>query len=128
MKRGEMPKLNGLFEAALSVQNFATACDFYQQVVGLEKLRESEVGCVFIVAEKQLLLLIEQEKARVSSKTPGGEVPPCLVRPGASLGAGHIAFAVADFSTTAGGSCISTSPSIRRRPGRRSRSSMPFPM
>jgi catechol 2,3-dioxygenase-like lactoylglutathione lyase family enzyme len=91
-----MPKLNGLFEAALFVQNLARARDFYEQVVGLEKLRESEVGCVFIVAERQLLLVIAQEKARVSSKTPGGEVPPCLVRAGETLGAGHIAFAVAE--------------------------------
>ena len=94
--RGEMPKLTGLFEAALFVQNLARARDFYQQVVGLKKLRESEVGCVFIVAERQLLLVIAQEKARVPSKTPGGEVPPCLVRAGETLGAGHIAFAVAE--------------------------------
>ena len=89
-----MPKLTGLFEAALFVQNLARARDFYQQVVGLKKLRESEVGCVFIVAERQLLLVIAQEKARVPSKTPGGEVPPCLVPAGENLGVRHIAFAV----------------------------------
>jgi len=91
-----MPNVNGLFEAALFVQNLSRARDFYQQVVGLEKLQESEVACVFIVAKRQLLLLITQEKARVSSKTPGGEIPSCLVRPGETLGAGHIALAVAE--------------------------------
>ena len=90
-----MPNLNGLLEAALFVENLSRARDFYQQVVGLEKLRESEAGCVFVVAKGQLLLLISHEKARVPSKTPGGEVPPCVGGAGETLGAGHIAFAVA---------------------------------
>lgn len=91
-----MPNLNGLFEAALFVQNLSRARDFYQQVVGLKKLQESEVGCVFIVAKGQLLLLITQEKARVPSKTPRGEVPACFIGPGEPLGAGHVAFSVAE--------------------------------
>jgi catechol 2,3-dioxygenase-like lactoylglutathione lyase family enzyme len=91
-----MPNLNGLLEAALFVENLSRARDFYQQVVGLEKLQESEVGCVFVVAKGQLLLLISHEKARVPSKTLGGEVPPCVGDAGATLGAGHIAFAVAE--------------------------------
>jgi catechol 2,3-dioxygenase-like lactoylglutathione lyase family enzyme len=88
-----MPNVNGLLEAALFVENLSEARDFYQQVMGLEKLRESDAGCVFVVAKGQLLLLVSREKARVSSKTPGGEVPPCSAA-GAALGAGHIAFAV----------------------------------
>lgn len=91
-----MPNLNGLLEAGLFVENLSRARDFYQQVVGLEKLKESEAGCVFIVAKGQLLLLISHEKARVPSKTPGGEVPPCVSGAGETLGAGHMAFAVAD--------------------------------
>jgi len=94
--RQAMPNVNGLFEAALFVQNLPRARDFYEQVVGLEKLKESEVGCVFIVAKRQLLLLVTEEKARVPSKTRGGEIPACLVGPGAALGAGHIAFSVAE--------------------------------
>ena len=91
-----MPNLNGLLEAGLFVESLSRARDFYQQVVGLEKLKESEAGCVFVVAKGQLLLLISHEKARVPSKTPGGEVPPCVSGAGETLGAGHIAFAVAD--------------------------------
>ncbi len=89
-----MPNVYGIFEAALFVQNLATARDFYQQVVGLKPLRESDVACVFIVAEDQLLLLISEEKARVPSNTPGGEVPACFTGPGQPLGAGHVAFRV----------------------------------
>jgi len=91
-----MPSINGLIEAALFVQNLSRARDFYQHVVGLEKLQESEVGCVFVVAKGQLLLLVSHEKASVPSKTPGGEVPPCVGAAGRILGAGHIAFAVAE--------------------------------
>lgn len=91
-----MPILTGLVETALFVGSLSRARDFYQQVIGLEKLQESEAGCVFVVAKGQLLLLISQEKARVPSKTPGGDVPACLVGSGETLGAGHIAFAVAE--------------------------------
>jgi catechol 2,3-dioxygenase-like lactoylglutathione lyase family enzyme len=91
-----MAKLTGLLEAALFVEDLSRARDFYQQVVGLAKIQESEAGCVFVVAKSQLLLLISQEKARIPSKTPGGDVPACLGGPEGSLGAGHIAFAVAE--------------------------------
>ena len=91
-----MPNFIGLLEAGLFVENLSRARDFYEQVLGLEKLRDSEVGCVFVVAKGQLLLLISQEKARVPSKTPGGEVPPCAGDAGETLGAGHIAFAAAE--------------------------------
>src|ERR1035438_9082721 len=89
-----MPNFSGLLEAALFVENLSRTRDFYEQILGLEKLRDSEVGCVFVVAKGQLLLLISQEKARVPSKTPGGEVPPCVSDARQTLGAGHIAFAV----------------------------------
>jgi catechol 2,3-dioxygenase-like lactoylglutathione lyase family enzyme len=86
--------LKGVFEAALFVRDLAKARDFYERALGLETLRESDVGCVFIVAPRQLLLLVSESKARVPSKTPGDEVPPCLVGPGEALGAGHVAFAI----------------------------------
>ena len=91
-----MPNLNGLLETALFVADLPSARDFYQQVLGLQKLQESEVGCVFVVAKGQLLLLVSEDKARVPSETPGGEVPACLVGARGALGAGHIAFAVAE--------------------------------
>jgi len=89
-----MPNFNGLLEAGLFVENLSRARDFYQQVLGLEKLRESDAGCVFLLANKQVLLLISREKATVPSQTPGGEVPPCSCDAGKTLGAGHVAFAV----------------------------------
>ena len=56
-----------------------------------------------MVAKCQLLLLVSEEKATVPSNTPGGEVPACLGRAGGSLGAGHIAFGVAEADVDGGG-------------------------
>ncbi len=90
-----MPKVNGLVEAALFVSHLQRARDFYQPILGLQTLQESDAGCVFVVGSGQLLLLVSKEKAAVPSETPGGEVPPCLPAPGEAGGAGHVAFAVA---------------------------------
>jgi catechol 2,3-dioxygenase-like lactoylglutathione lyase family enzyme len=54
------------------------------------------VGCLFMVAPGQLLLLITCEKARIPSQTPGGEVPPCATVAQPTSGPGHVAFAVAE--------------------------------
>jgi catechol 2,3-dioxygenase-like lactoylglutathione lyase family enzyme len=83
-----MPRLKGLLESALFVKDLQRSRSFYARVLGLQTIQESDVGCVFAVAHGQLLLLISDEKARVSSTTPGGDVPPCLVGPGETLGAG----------------------------------------
>jgi catechol 2,3-dioxygenase-like lactoylglutathione lyase family enzyme len=101
-----MPKVNGLVETALFVENLPRARDFYLQVLGLEKIQESEVGCVFVVSKGQLLLLVDKEKARIPSKTPGGDVPACMGHAGESLGAGHIAFRVADADIDLWRSCL----------------------
>jgi catechol-2,3-dioxygenase len=45
----------GWWRQRLFVENLSRARDFYQQVVGREKLQESDTGCVFVVAKGQLL-------------------------------------------------------------------------
>jgi len=101
-----MPKINGLLESALFVQELQRARDFYVRVLGLKIIQESDVGCVFMVAKGQLLLLVSEEKATVPSKTPGGEVPACLGRNAGSLGAGHIAFGVAETDVDDWRNCL----------------------
>jgi catechol-2,3-dioxygenase len=64
-------RVHGVFETALFVRDLFSASDFYQQVLGLDKFRESDDACVFTVAKGQLLLLISKKKARMSSKTRG---------------------------------------------------------
>lgn len=90
-----MPTIHNLAETALFVADLPRARDFYQRVLGLETAEESASGCVLAVAEGQVLLLVAEEKARVPSRTPGGEVPPCRADPGEILGAGHVALGVA---------------------------------
>ena len=94
--QGKGGDVNGLFETALFVRDLSRAANFYQHVLGLDKFRESDDACVFTVAKRQLLLLISEETARTSSKTHGGEVPPCVVGTGEIVGAGHVAFAVTE--------------------------------
>ena len=89
-----MPRMNGIIESSLFVKDLSRACDFYEEVLGLRKVIGSDSnGYLFEAATRQLLLVISEKKARISSSTPGGIVP-CLVEPGAALGAGHIAFAI----------------------------------
>ena len=42
------------------------------------------------------------------SKTTGGDVPACLVGPGETLGAGHMAFAVAEVELEAWRTCLAS--------------------
>ncbi len=85
-----MPKLNGLLETVLFVEDLSAACAFYEEVLGLQKFRSDERGCGFVVPGAQLLLLVKQGVTQEPNQTPGGVVPPC----GAS-GSMHIAFAIA---------------------------------
>lgn len=96
MLQGKGGRRERTVETALFVRDLGRTADFYQDVLGLDKLRESDDACVFTVAKRQLLLLISEEKARTSSQTHGGEVPPCVVGTGEVVGAGHVAFAVAE--------------------------------
>ncbi len=84
-----MPEVAGLLETALWVADVPRACDFYEQVLGLRKIREDERGGAFAVPGGPVLLLSKQGSTREPKVTPGGVVPPC----GAS-GSMHVAFAV----------------------------------
>src|SRR6266849_2031408 len=88
-------KLNGLVETALFVENLARACAFYEQVLGLVKIKASDSGCVFRVADQRYLLLVTHEGARTPNKSPNGIVlPPCALPQHYGRGPGHIAFGV----------------------------------
>ena len=101
-----MPKLNGLVEVALFVEDLPRACAFYEQVLGLRKIQSSERGCVFRVANRQFLLLVTHEAARTPSETSGGVVPPCAVPQREGPGPGHIAFAVSRGALDSWRTCV----------------------
>lgn len=86
------PKVTGVQEATLFVSDLPMSAAFYRRVLGLDAVHETPDGAVFRVGEKQVLLLVTAEKARVQSETPGGTIPACRTGAGAALGAGHVAF------------------------------------
>jgi catechol 2,3-dioxygenase-like lactoylglutathione lyase family enzyme len=89
------PKLNGLVETALFVNDLPRASTFYEQVLGLKKVKASDTGCVFRVAKQRYFLLVTHEGARTPNKTPKGIVlPPCALPQHDGRGPGHIAFGV----------------------------------
>src|SRR6266700_2672111 len=85
--------LNGLVETALFVEELPQARDFYEQVLGLTKSKDSDTGCVFRVADQRYLLIISRRAARTPNKTASGDVlPPCALPQQDGRGPGHIAF------------------------------------
>jgi len=89
------PTLNGLVETALFVEDLARASVFYENVLGLEKIKASNTGCVFRIAEQRYLLLVSRESARTQNKAPSGDLlPPCALPQHNGRGPGHIAFGV----------------------------------
>jgi len=87
--------LNGLVEAALFVEELPRACDFYEQVLGLGKVKASDTGCVFRVADQRYLLIISRKAAHTPNKTASGDVlPPVALPQHDGRGPGHIAFGI----------------------------------
>jgi predicted enzyme related to lactoylglutathione lyase len=41
------PQPDGIVETALFVEDLARACEFYEQALGLKKVKASDTGCVF---------------------------------------------------------------------------------
>jgi catechol 2,3-dioxygenase-like lactoylglutathione lyase family enzyme len=91
----QKPTLNGLVETALFVEDLPRACDFYEEILGLSKLKVSDTGCVFRVGNQRYLLIIRRAAAHTSSKTASGDVlPPCALPQHDGRDPGHIAFGI----------------------------------
>jgi len=94
-KTDDTPKLNGLVETALFVEDLPRACDLYEHILGLEKIKAGDTGCVLRVADQRYLLLVSREAARTPNKTASGDVlPPCALPEQNGRGPGHIAFGI----------------------------------
>jgi catechol 2,3-dioxygenase-like lactoylglutathione lyase family enzyme len=88
------PKLNGLVESTLFVENLPRAIGFYEKVLGLRKIQQSESGCVFRLDDQRYLLLFAHERAAKPNESPYGIVPPCAAPHRRAPGPGHIAFGI----------------------------------
>jgi len=87
--------LNGVVETALFVEDLPRACGFYEQVLGLRRVKISDTGCVFRVADQRYLLIISRKAAHTPNKTASGDVlPPCALPQQDGQGPGHIAFGI----------------------------------
>ena len=84
-----MPKLDGILETALYVDDMARARKFYEGVLGLSPIFEDKRLVAYGVAGRDVLLLFNRGSATQTVTMPGGTIP-------GHDGSGplHIAFAV----------------------------------
>lgn len=84
-----MPKLEGVLETALYVDNLPRAVEFYKTVFDFETLVYDERMCALNVSDRQVLLLFLKGASDKLMPVSGGVIPP-------HDGAGHlhIAFAI----------------------------------
>jgi catechol 2,3-dioxygenase-like lactoylglutathione lyase family enzyme len=97
MEKVNQPKLNGLVETALFVEDLARARDFYEKILGLSKVKESDTGCVFRIGTQRYLLLVDRNAAHTPNKTASGDVlPACALPEQHGRGPGHLAFGISE--------------------------------
>ena len=70
------PKLNGVVETALYVDDLARARGFYETVLGLAPLFSDNRLCAFDVGGRSVLLLFLRGSTLETVVMPGGTIPP----------------------------------------------------
>ena len=85
-----MPKLSGVIETALYVDDLERARSFYEDVLGLSRLTGDARFLAFDVGGRSVLLLFHRGATLETVRLPGGTIPP-------HDGSGpiHVAFSVA---------------------------------
>jgi len=84
-----MPKLAGVIETALYVDDLARAIAFYEQTLGLETLNRDTRFAAFDIGGRNVLLLFRRGATLETVHLPGGTIPPHD-----GHGPLHIAFAI----------------------------------
>lgn len=84
-----MPRLTGILETTLDVDDLSVSVDFYHRILGLEIIAQSERLCAFSIAGRDVLILFQREESAKPVELPGGLVPAH-----GSGGPAHFAFAV----------------------------------
>jgi catechol 2,3-dioxygenase-like lactoylglutathione lyase family enzyme len=85
-----MPTLLGVLETVLYVDDFARACAFYEQVLGLNGIYRDQRLCSYDVHGRGVLLLFLRGQSLETVRLPGGTIPPHD-----GHGPVHIAFSIA---------------------------------
>ena len=84
-----MPKVNGVVETALYVDDLARSGQFYRDVFGFPQLMAEERMQAYSVADQQVLLLFQKGGSTQPSPMHGGLIPAHD-----GLGRLHLAFAI----------------------------------
>lgn len=71
-----MPKLTGVIETALYVDDLDRARGFYEKVLGLQAMTADSRFVAFDVGGRSVLLLFLRGSAPEAIKLPGGTIPP----------------------------------------------------
>lgn len=71
-----MPKLNGVLETALYVEDVPQAQAFYETVLDLKPIFADRRLCALDVAGRSVLLLFQRGSTNETVTMPGGTIPP----------------------------------------------------
>jgi catechol 2,3-dioxygenase-like lactoylglutathione lyase family enzyme len=90
-----MPRLNGILETALYVDDLERAARFYENVLGLTALASDARFRAYDVGGRSVLLVFQRDATLETVRMPGGTIPPHD-----GHGPLHIAFGIdaADFT------------------------------
>jgi catechol 2,3-dioxygenase-like lactoylglutathione lyase family enzyme len=83
-----MPRITGVLETCLYVDDLARAAQFYERLFGFRRLQSDERLCAFDVGGRDVLILFLRGATREPVKLSGGLIPP-------HDGSGHLHFAFA---------------------------------
>ena len=83
------PRLGGILETSLYVEDLDRARAFYERLFGLEPFFQDNRMCALGVAPGQVLLLFRRGSTDVPAPVPGGFIPPH-----GTSGAAHLCFAI----------------------------------
>ncbi|HZJ20802.1 MAG TPA: VOC family protein [Pricia sp.] len=81
-----IPKVDGVLETSLYVDDLQKSISFYKNIFGLETLVSTDRFCALSVSDRQVLLLFEKGASVEASRGPGGVIP-------SHDGTGHLHFA-----------------------------------
>lgn len=83
-----MPRITGVLETCLYVDDLARAAQFYERLFGFRRLQSDERLCAFDVGGRDVLILFLRGATREPVRLSGGLIPP-------HDGSGHLHFALA---------------------------------
>jgi catechol 2,3-dioxygenase-like lactoylglutathione lyase family enzyme len=83
------PKIAGVLETALYVENLNRAAAFYENVLGLKPVNKDQRFAGYVAGPRSLLLLFKRGSTRETVHMPGGTIPPHD-----GQGTLHVAFAI----------------------------------